>query len=158
MEKFEFKYYDRSLAIKCIALGVFIGLASQILSEEIVSIVISGSIFMAGGIIFVCLSGYGLLGSNFKGIGILHEDCVEIKLRGKDYRIEYVNISHINVKNYTFTGYFRRWHIHIHDKPTIILRQGSGFFRKKTNLYPLERFMTALCERLKPESIGGHKR
>lgn len=148
MEKFEFKYYDKSLAVKCIVSGGFIGLVSQILSEKIASMVISPPIFIAGGIIFICLSGYGLLGSNFKGIGILHEDCVEIKLREKEYRIEYINISRIDVKNYTFTGYFRRWYIQIHDKPTIIIRQGSSFFRNKINLYPLECFMAALSGRL----------
>ena len=149
-EKFEFKYYDKSLAVKCIVIGVLIGLASQILSEEISSIMISGTIFMIGGVIFVILGGYGILGANFKGLGILYEDYVEIKLRGKEHRIEYAKISRVTIKYFTYTGYFRRWHIHVNDEPTIILRQSSGFFRNKTNLYPLERFMTALFGRLKP--------
>jgi hypothetical protein len=152
MEKYEFKYYRKAFAVKLVVLASLIGFTSQIISETLTdsAVVLGVIVFFIGGICFVVLAFYGLFGANAQGVGILHDEYDEIKLKEKEYHINYDKTTKITEKVLTFTGLYRRWHIRIKGEPTIVLRQGSGF-KHKTNLYPLENFMKALYKRLKPE-------
>jgi len=152
MEKYEFKYYRKAFAVKLIIGAFTIGLATQIISEALVTNfeLLGAVVLFISIIVFISMSFYGIFRANAQGVGILHDEYVEIKLKDRGYRINYDEIIRINEKVLTFTGFYRRWQIRVNGESTIILRQGSGF-RKKTNLYPLENFMKALYKRLKPE-------
>ena len=147
MEKYEFKYYRKAFAAKLIALAFLLGITTQIIGDALAASValVSSVIVFIGGIGFIGLGVYALLGANAQGVAILHDEYVEIKLKDKEYQIYYDKIVRINDKFFTS----RRWHIRINGESTIVLRRGSGF-RYMSNVYPLEKFMRALYKRLKP--------
>ena len=150
MEEFEFRYNDRRLTVKIFG-GTFLTFFAlniitvytfiQINSEMLYRI-----ISFVGEIAFLGFLIYGFFGTNFKGIGILHDKYFEIKLKDKQYRIKYTEIEKIRDRGYSS----RHWHIYVHGKPEIIIYQGLSFFGigNKTNLYPLETFMRELYKRL----------
>ena len=147
--------YFRCCCIRVIIaliVGIATGLATTIIGEVLAAnfAPLASIIFFIGGFVFIGLAFYGMMGANALGIGLLHDEYVEIKLKDRVYKINYSKIIKIDEKFFTLSGFYRHWHIHIHDEPTLTLRQGSGL-KRKTNLYPLEKFMSAVNKRLKPE-------
>ena len=144
MEYFEFKYHRKGLAIKCIVAGVLLGMLITLIGSllEPHFEALSKALWLIGFIVLTGLTSYGFNGANAHGIGILHDKHVEIKLKGKEYLIEYAKIKKIDESVFS-----RKWCINIHGEPSLTIYPGAGW-RSKTNLYPIELFMTALYKRL----------
>ena len=156
MEKFEFRYHHKSFANKLLVAMILAGLisffsrsanifVSPIIFETYARViyaiaVVSSWTFLSAA--FCCF-----FRTNANGVGILYDEYVEIKLKDKEYHIEFDDITEIAKEWWVLLPAPKRWRIYIHNKPDLVICQGNGL-RKRVNLYPLEKFMEALEERL----------
>ena len=145
MQSFDFKYHRRDYAIKMFTLAIIVFVFS----------VIAGSFFVEfGGVVHGLISyiGFGLLiwtifTSNVNGVGVLHDDHVEIILKDKKFSIKYVDIEKIQEKVRLFSNSKRRWRIKSGGKVVFTIYSGTGI-RSSVHLLPLENFMMALYRKL----------
>ena len=86
MEKFEFKYYRSAFITKLAIVAVLAGLVSQAINFVYIftgyATLLGNAIHFIGGYTFIVFWFYVMFGGNAQGIGILHDEYVEIKLIG----------------------------------------------------------------------------